>query len=125
MKRPISDVFLKKIPWGGLLVLKKTLQIAIKLNLSVCFLPKLADVDLPQDVARIYNDPLLQGIMPPISIVIPTLNEARFILQTIETAKTANVEIIVADGGSTDRTRELAFKAGAKVIKCPRGRGIN
>ncbi len=124
MKRPISEVFLESIPWGTSSVLKKTLQITKKLNLSVHLLPRLADVDLPQDIAGIYYNPLLDGIQQPlISVVIPTLNEASFILQTIEAAKTNHVEIIVVDGGSTDETRELAIKAGVKVIQSPRGRG--
>lgn len=81
-------------------------------------------MDLPQDIARIYHDPLWQGIRQPlISIVIPAFNEAPFILRTIETSKNDNVEIIVADGGSTDKTRELVIDAGVKVIKCSRGRG--
>lgn len=124
MKRPVSYVFPEDMPWGTALVLRKTLQIAKKQNLSVFLLPELADVDLPQDIARIYHDPLLEGIQQPlISIVIPTFNEAPFILRTIESSKTDNVEIIVADGGSTDNTRELAINAGVKVIKCSRGRG--
>ena len=70
------------------------------------------------------NNPILHGFpRPVISIVIPSLNEARFILPTIEHARANHVEIILADGGSTDGTRALAENAGVKVIPCPRGRG--
>ncbi len=58
-----------------------------------------------------------------ISVIIPTLNEERNLLATLENlAQTEQVEIIVADGGSTDRTRELAKNCGAIVVQAPPGR---
>ncbi len=59
----------------------------------------------------------------PISVVIPALNEAA----TIETAVSSalgidDVECIVVDGGSHDRTVERARRAGATVARAPRGR---
>jgi rSAM/selenodomain-associated transferase 2/rSAM/selenodomain-associated transferase 1 len=124
MKQPLSCIFPGNMPWGTKFVFKKTLRHAQKMNLSVFLLPKLADVDLPQDIAGIWHTPLLQGMQQPmISVVIPALNEASLIHRTIEASKIENVEIIVADGGSTDETRELAAKAGVKVIQCPCGRG--
>jgi rSAM/selenodomain-associated transferase 2 len=60
-----------------------------------------------------------------ISVIIPALNEEGHIGACIESAKKLNpVEIIVADGGSSDRTREVAEDAGALVIQSPKGRGI-
>ncbi|MBZ5641497.1 MAG: glycosyltransferase family 2 protein [Acidobacteriia bacterium] len=49
------------------------------------------------------------------TVVIPTLDEAARIRSAVEALSWAD-EIIVADGGSTDRTPELAGEAGAKVI---------
>lgn len=62
-----------------------------------------------------------------ISIVIPALNEEEVIGQVIDhihSLSTGHIrEIIVADGGSSDRTREIAEVKGAKVVKCSkRGR---
>ena len=61
-----------------------------------------------------------------VSIVIPTLNEAAAIGQTLEAVtRLAGVcEIIVADGGSSDATVEIAAKHGARVLESPKGRGI-
>src|SRR5262245_59849241 len=60
-----------------------------------------------------------------ISIIIPTLNEA----STIRTAAAAlerwrgQVEVIVADGGSSDNTVRAARQCGLSIVSAPRGRG--
>jgi len=57
-----------------------------------------------------------------ISIIIPTLNEAGCIAQTIRCLRALQPhEIIVADGGSADDTRLLAREADL-VLAAPRGR---
>jgi rSAM/selenodomain-associated transferase 2 len=60
-----------------------------------------------------------------ISIIIPTLNEATTIRGVAEAVSRlgSTAEIIIADGGSTDRTVELARECGLRVISAPRGRG--
>jgi rSAM/selenodomain-associated transferase 2 len=50
-----------------------------------------------------------------LSIIIPTLNEELMIAEVLKRIGTG-VEIIVVDGGSTDKTREIAEELGAKVI---------
>ena len=64
------------------------------------------------------------GQEPRISVVIPALNEASAIEACIVSVRRTDrpVEIIVADGGSTDGTADLARKAGALVIEGRRGR---
>lgn len=60
-----------------------------------------------------------------VSIIVPVLNEEKGIerlmlqLTSLEGAK----EIIVADGGSNDRTVEIASKYG-RVIRCKKGRAL-
>jgi rSAM/selenodomain-associated transferase 2 len=57
-----------------------------------------------------------------ISIIIPTLNEEETIgtlLRELSARAGEDIhEIIVADGGSMDQTRERASEAGARVIEC-------
>jgi len=59
---------------------------------------------------------------PVLSVVIPTLNAARFLPDTLRSVAAAN-EVIVADGGSTDETLHIATQAGAQVVFASRGRG--
>ncbi|RRR74704.1 MAG: glycosyltransferase [Candidatus Viridilinea halotolerans] len=63
--------------------------------------------------------------MTTFSIIIPTLNEADGIAACITAVRALDpaVEVVVADGGSTDATVEQAQQAGATVIQAPRGRG--
>lgn len=60
-----------------------------------------------------------------ISVIIPALNEAAALPETIRFAKTVPEvsEIIVVDGGSLDSTREIATQLGCRVLQSPPGRG--
>jgi rSAM/selenodomain-associated transferase 2 len=55
------------------------------------------------------------------SVVIPTLDEAASVAETIAAARAAlpGAEVIVADAGSGDGTAEAAVSAGASVLLAP------
>ena len=62
-----------------------------------------------------------------ISIIIPVLNEEAHLGSCIEAVRQndASCEIIIVDGGSFDRTIEIAESfQGVKVMKTPKGRGL-
>jgi rSAM/selenodomain-associated transferase 2 len=60
-----------------------------------------------------------------VGVVIPTLNEARRLPGLLDDLLRLSVpiDLVVADGGSTDETTSLARAAGARVVQCDRGRG--
>lgn len=63
---------------------------------------------------------------PFISIIIPSLNEEKYIencLKSIRNQDYENYELIVSDGGSKDKTVKIAEKYADKVIICKK-RGI-
>ena len=60
-----------------------------------------------------------------LSIIVPTLNESQIIVPTLtrlESLRKRGVEIIVADGGSSDGTRVLAAPLADRVLTAPPGR---
>lgn len=61
-----------------------------------------------------------------LSIIIPALNEACSIGETIAALARVRgeLEIIVVDGGSVDATVEIARQHGARVLRSERGRGL-
>jgi len=61
-----------------------------------------------------------------LSIIIPVLDEAATIagaLTALAPYRARGVEVIVADGGSSDRTVRLALPLCEQVVTAPRGRG--
>jgi rSAM/selenodomain-associated transferase 2 len=64
--------------------------------------------------------------MPSLSIIMPVLDEAEGIesaLTVLAPFRARGAEVIVVDGGSRDRTVELARPLADRVIAAPRGRG--
>ena len=62
-----------------------------------------------------------------LSIVIPALNEAERIeaaLQALAPLRRRGCEVIVVDGGSADRTRELAAPLCDRILSSARGRAV-
>jgi len=120
----------ENIAWGSPSVCQETRQRAASLGLRVHQLPALSDVDYPEDlmVCRRLGGPF-ENVLPTIesrriTVVMPTLNEAAMVHESIKRLiAQPNVEVIVADGGSRDQTAELAQQAGARVVVTRPGRG--
>ncbi len=60
---------------------------------------------------------------PLVSVIIPTYNSDRFLVKCLESLKNQtwkNMEVTVADDGSTDKTLEIAQKYGCHVVRNPK-----
>lgn len=129
LSQPRPELF-QSIAWGTAHVLRQTLEAAQNSNCSVRLLDPLGDIDHPEDllICRRYPSDFA-AVLPCaepglLSIIIPALNEERSIAATLRPlVGRENVEVIVADGGSTDATVEVSQELGAAVVGARRGRG--
>lgn len=113
------------IAWGSQDVLARTLGMVRDARLAYRLLETLADVDRPQDLPAAMQALCSGKDRPALSVVIPTLNEAGQIAETLSAlARSSNVEIIVVDGGSTDATVAVARAAGVRVLEARPPRSI-
>jgi rSAM/selenodomain-associated transferase 2 len=64
--------------------------------------------------------------MSKFSVIIPTLNEEKYLPTVLQNLINidAEIEIIIADGGSADSTVKIAEKFDVKVCKSEKGKGI-
>jgi len=125
MKHPMPELF-RDIEWGSASVLSQTRQRAAELGLSVYLLDELSDIDEPRDLSH-WHELQKQSLStrPWLSVVIPTLQEEAHLAEAIHSARQCpGVEIIVVDGGSTDRTCEIATQLGARVVQSDAMRGM-
>lgn len=124
LRRMHSHIF-AGIDWGTVSVLEQTRQRAASLGASIDLLPTLRDVDRPEDLPLWERRSKLDATTrPAVSVIIPALNEEETVASAIRSAsaKGLRVEVIVVDGGSTDRTASLARECGATIVHASRGR---
>lgn len=119
LSRPCPAIF-NAIEWGGPQVLDQSLASAKLSGFQTTLLGVLYDVDVSEDLPA-ANAVLAGGTS--LSVIIPTLNEELRLPFLLGRLKQGNPhEIIVSDGGSRDRTVEIAKQAGVRVISTAKGR---
>ena len=124
LRRHAPDLF-REIPWGGSRVFEETLDTARRLGLSTTLLDPLDDVDRPEDLAAWYCIKCRQAGADPsrISVVIPTLNEAAYLEETLERLDAAaDTEVVVVDAESSDGSAGIARRRPATVLSGVAGR---
>jgi glycosyltransferase involved in cell wall biosynthesis len=63
------------------------------------------------------KDTVTAAGIPGLSVIIITLNEESNLARCVASLNGVNCEIVVVDSGSTDRTKEIASAAGARVVE--------
>lgn len=125
MKSLHPELFID-IDWGTDRVYQQTRAKCSHLGLQVAELPRLSDIDRPEDLENLSNHPDFSDFFtdkPLLSVIIPTLNEAPVLGATLERLQQSdNVEIIVADADSQDGTGDIATHYGAKLLTVTTGR---
>ena len=115
----------ENVPWGAAEVGARTLEIADQLGLCWVKVEPLNDVDRAEDIVVWKSEAARKEVSPRpvISIIIPTLNEAKNLAATlVSTESRADVEIMVVDGGSSDGTIEVAKSFGVRLLTTSAGR---
>lgn len=133
--RACPEGLLAGLPWSASDTFAATLARLRERGLTTVVLDAWFDIDRPADLERLrgllaahkINAPATWRVLntPTISVVMPVLDEERRIGAALADLATLDGvhEVIVADGGSTDRTVEIARAAGARIVTAPRGRG--
>lgn len=97
-------------------------------SIAVLAYSKRRDVEAGNRALQSLSTPPYRVSGPLVSVIIPTWNEADYLLSLITSLKNQTyqpIEIIVADWNSTDTTRQVAWANGAKVVDAPeRGPGL-
>ncbi|MBI1374374.1 MAG: DUF2064 domain-containing protein [Phycisphaera sp.] len=128
LSRMVGDLFVG-VDWGTDRVMTQTLAKCHTLNLRVTTLEERHDVDVPDDLPE-WERALAEHPAPTggkgLTVIVPTLNEEAEIGHTLNRLTTVeDVDVIVADGGSTDETLAIAAAAearGVRVVKSEPGR---
>jgi len=124
LRRAAPELF-KDIPWGTPEVLSLTLARAKIALLSRELLPPREDIDDLETYERYLGRVATSSSGESLAVIIPALNEAATVGSALRAARQSfpGSSLVVADGGSTDATRDLATAEGAQVITAPQGRG--
>lgn len=121
LSKPVPELF-TDVNWGTETVFDTTIKIAKSHGLRLFQLKKLSDVDRPKDLSSCHNLGFLDSNSGTLSVVIAALNEQSNIQKSISVASKGVLEVIVADGGSQDKTAELAQQVGASLLTVTDGR---
>ncbi|MFW5858222.1 MAG: TIGR04282 family arsenosugar biosynthesis glycosyltransferase, partial [Planctomycetota bacterium] len=116
------DLF-RDMEWSTATVFETTRRRLEASGRSLALLPRLPDIDRPEDVVRWKAGAKTERRSPTLSVIIPTLNCADTIPEVLASVHAQpDAEAIVADGGSEDDTMLIASRRGATVVRAPRGR---
>ncbi len=126
----LYELIFENIPWGTNQVFNVTVNALAETGLDLGLLDEKADVDEPEDLIHWEKEMSTQYPVPStqeqadlrISVIIPVLNEEENIREVIGRLRGTEVEIVVADGGSKDRTVTICEQAGVKTVHSSRGR---
>lgn len=120
----LYDLIFENVPWGTDQVFNTTVNAIAETGLNMGLLDEKSDVDEPEDLVHWEGEKGTQGRLwkalkaedLSISVIVPVLNEEENIRQVVDTLKKTEVEIVVADGGSTDRTVAICEEEGIKIV---------
>ncbi len=119
VQRPHPELF-EDIAWSTDRVLEETLRVTAASDLRVTQLEALPDVDRPEDLEACETE-----LERSVTVVMPTRNEGARLAETLDVAmRHGDAEVVVADGGSSDETLDIARKRGVRIVASAPGRAV-
>jgi rSAM/selenodomain-associated transferase 1 len=117
--------FFDGVPWSCTDTLSTHMSLCDQRGMSTTLLPQRRDIDTVDDWQASISQAVTTRLR--VAVVVPTLNEATVLADTLESVRSqvgGDARLIVADGGSTDATLDVATSFGAEILHAPRqGRG--
>ncbi len=126
VQQQAASVLLADIPWSTPQVLASLHSFCRQQSLPLCLLPPKRDIDTYEDWLDYQAASAATDIA--VSIIVPTLNEELYLADCLRSLEHPSSERIVVDGGSSDKTLQMARQAGVRTLRCPvanRGRQLN
>lgn len=140
------DEIFNNIEWSTEKVAAQQSACITQAGFSCTTVAEISDVDTPEDLPLWESIEIEKSaLIKSFSIIVPTLDEEAVLERNLhamrsyvtsilaehnselsagESSDILEVDIIVADGGSTDATIAIAEKQGARVIKSKKGRAV-
>lgn len=116
----------QNVPWGTNKVYTVTVNALAETGVDLGLLDELDDVDEPSDLIhweKTGKGPATASDSLTISVIIPTLNEEDNIRGVLEDmVEIDDIEVIVADGSSTDGTVDICRRYDIPIVQSKPGR---
>ena len=124
LRRAAGELF-ERIPWGTPNVLSLMLARAKISGVTRELLTPKDDVDTAATYRSYLQRVATESSSERIGVVVAAFNHAPTIARVIDAARQAFLfsPLVVVDGGSADRTAEIASAGGAQVLSASRSRG--
>ena len=114
----VGEALRSDIAWSTPQVLDQLQAVSRHVGVQLALLPVKQDIDTYEDwVGYLAAHSEANHSKPGVSVIIPTLNEEALLGDCLASLHHEACEIIVVDGGSTDRTTTIAAAFGATVIR--------
>lgn len=105
--------------------------VGVLVLVAICIQLSISISGLQIQVRRLAEEAALAQTLRPSNAqrsdtlaIVPALNEEQSIARVVRDLLEHNLDVLVIDDGSTDRTREIAITSGANVVSMPYNTGV-